>query len=201
MSDQLCGSHQDDRRETRTRQRDVAPLEGELLGRMGLLDLGIGPINIYSFWGIVWVHLVGSSIVLKMMILTPIFRNMNAWFEDASMVAGASTMAAMLRVFVPLMLPSILTVQILSVVRSLEAFEVEQILGAPAGIFVFSTWMYDQLCQTSPRYAAASATGTLMLIASLGLILLQRQYIGGRKYTSITGQFQGQVTRLGAWTR
>ncbi|HEX3243988.1 MAG TPA: ABC transporter permease subunit, partial [Chloroflexota bacterium] len=131
-------------------------LFNQLLARLGMTNLGIGPLNIYSFWGIVWVHLVGSSIALKVMILTPIFRNMNAAYEEASLVAGASTLGTMTRVFVPLMLPAILAVQILSVVRSLEAFEVEQILGTPAGIFVFSTWMYDQLYQSAPRYAAVS---------------------------------------------
>ncbi len=176
-------------------------LFNQLLARVGLTDLGIGPLNIYSFWGIVWVHLVGSSIALKVMILTPIFRNMNSAYEEASLVAGASTLGTMARVFVPLMLPAILAVQILSVVRSLEAFEVEQILGTPAGIFVFSTWMYDQLYQTNPRYAAVSATGTFMLLAALGLILLQRTYLHKRQFTTVTGQFQGQVTQLGSRAR
>jgi iron(III) transport system permease protein len=166
-----------------------------------LAQIGIGPLSIYSFWGIVWVHLVGSSIALKVMILTPIFRNMNSAYEEASLVAGASTLGTMARVFVPLMLPAILAVQILSVVRSLEAFEVEQILGTPAGIYVFSTWMYDQLYQTNPRYAAISATGTFMLLAALGLILLQRLYLHRRQFTTVTGQFQGQLTRLGGRTR
>jgi iron(III) transport system permease protein len=173
----------------------------QALAATGLTNLGIGPLNIYSFWGIVWVHLVGSSIALKVMILTPIFRNMNSAYEEASLVAGASTLGTMARVFVPLMLPAILAVQILSVVRSLEAFEVEQILGTPAGIYVFSTWMYDQLYQTNPRYAAISATGTFMLLAALGLIVLQRVYLHRRQFTTVTGQFQGQVTRLGKQTR
>lgn len=176
-------------------------LLNQLMARIGLTDLGVGPLNIYSFWGIVWVHLVGSSIALKVMILTPIFRNMNSSYEEASLVSGASTIGTMMRVFVPLMLPSILAVQILSVVRSLEAFEVEQILGTPAGIYVFSTWMYDQLYQAAPRYAAVSATGTLMLLAALALIVLQRVYLRRRRFTTVTGQYQGQVTRLGRWTQ
>jgi iron(III) transport system permease protein len=176
-------------------------LFNQLLARLGMTNLGIGPLNIYSFWGIVWVHLVGSSIALKVMILTPIFRNMNAAYEEASLVAGASTLGTMTRVFVPLMLPAILAVQILSVVRSLEAFEVEQILGTPAGIFVFSTWMYDQLYQSAPRYAAVSATGAFMLIAALALILVQRGFLQKRQFTTVTGQFQNQVTRLGPRAR
>ena len=53
--------------------------------------VGAGPFNIYSFWGIVWVHLVTGSLTVKVILLTPAFRNMNASFEEASRVAGAST--------------------------------------------------------------------------------------------------------------
>ncbi|MBM2832726.1 MAG: ABC-type Fe3+ transport system permease component, partial [Dehalococcoidia bacterium] len=67
-----------------------------VLGSLGLPPLGtdegklgVGPINIYSFWGIVWVHLVGTSIAIKVMILTPAFRNMNSAYEEASRVSGA----------------------------------------------------------------------------------------------------------------
>ena len=47
-----------------------------------------GPFNIYSFWGIVWVHVITGSLTVKVILLTPAFRNMNAAFEEASRVAG-----------------------------------------------------------------------------------------------------------------
>ena len=40
--------------------------------------VGKGPFNIYSFWGIVWVHVVTGSLTVKVILLTPAFRNMNA---------------------------------------------------------------------------------------------------------------------------
>src|SRR5262245_52038765 len=40
-----------------------------------------GPFDIYSFWGIVWVHVVTGSLTVKVILLTPAFRNMNAAFE------------------------------------------------------------------------------------------------------------------------
>ena len=35
--------------------------------------VGKGPFNIYSFWGIVWVHLVTGSLTVKVILLTPAF--------------------------------------------------------------------------------------------------------------------------------
>ena len=168
------------------------------LSALGVADVGkSGPLNIYSFWGIIWVHLMGTTIALKVMILTPTFRNMNSAFEEASRVAGASNLGTMVRIFVPLMLPAIVAITFLALLRSLEAFEIEQILGTPIGLYVFSTWIYDTLYQHIPRYDAVSALAVVMVVVAIGLIFLQRWMISSRQYTTLTGQFQGQKLRLG----
>ena len=91
--------------------------------------VGKGPFNIYSFWGIVWVHVITGSLTVKVILLTPAFRNMNASFEEASRVAGASTLRTALRITVPVMAPVILSVLLLGTMVSLQTFEVEQVLG------------------------------------------------------------------------
>ena len=119
--------------------------------------MGKGPFNIYSFWGIVWVHVVTGSLTVKVILLTPAFRNMNASFEEASRVAGASTLRTALRITVPVMAPVILSVLLLGTMVSLQTFEVEQVLGLPFRFFVFSTMIYDLLVTRVPRYDAATA--------------------------------------------
>ncbi|MSQ26828.1 MAG: iron ABC transporter permease [Dehalococcoidia bacterium] len=160
---------------------------------------GNGPFNIYSFAGIVWVHVMGTSLAVQVMILTPAFRNMNSAFEEASRISGASTMGTMVRIFIPLMMPVIVAVLMLSFLRSLEAFEIEQILGTPIGLYVFSTWIYDTLYQHIPRYDAVSALAIVMILLCTGLIFLQRRVVGKRQYTTVTGQFVSNPIRLGKW--
>lgn len=159
--------------------------------------IGVGPLNIYSFWGIVWVHLVGTSIAIKVMILTPAFRNMNSAFEEASRVSGAGNIGTLIRIFIPLMLPIIIAVEFLALLNALSAFEIEQILGTPIGLYVFSTWIYDTLYQHIPRYDAVSALAVVFVVAATGLIFMQRFLIQSRQYTTITGQFQSQKLKLG----
>ena len=89
---------------------------------------------------------------------------MNSSFEEASRVAGASTFSTALKIFLPLMLPTIVAVELLSLLRSFEAFEIERILGAPIRFFVVSTWIYDQLAQIQPRFDAVSALAVLMIL-------------------------------------
>ena len=157
------------------------------------------PFNIYSFWGIVWVHVITGSLTVKVILLTPAFRNMNAAFEEASRVAGASTLRTALRITVPVMAPAILSVLLLGTMVSLQTFEVEQVLGIPFRFFVFSTMIYDLLVTRVPRYDAATALAVVTLAAMLPLVLAQQWLTRGRRFTTITGQFQNRPHTLGRW--
>jgi iron(III) transport system permease protein len=160
---------------------------------------GKGLFDIYSFWGIVWVHIVTGSLTVKVILLTPAFRNMNTSFEEASYVAGATTLRTALRITVPVMAPVILSVLLLGTMVSLQTFEVEQVLGLPFRFFVFSTMVYDLLVTRVPRYDAATALAVLVLVAMLPLVFLQQWVSRRRRYTTVTGQFRNQPHRLGRW--
>jgi iron(III) transport system permease protein len=161
--------------------------------------VGRKPFDIYSFWGIVWVHVITGSVTVKVILLTPAFRNMNAAFEEASRVAGASTLRTAVRITVPVMAPAILSVLLLGTMVSLQTFEVEQVLGIPFRFFVFSTMIYDLLVTRVPRYDAATALAMVTLAAMLPLVLAQQWLTRGRRYTTITGQFQNRPHALGRW--
>ena len=122
---------------------------------------------------------------------------MNASFEEASRVAGASTLRTALRITVPIMAPVILSVLLLGTMVSLQTFEVEQVLGLPFRFFVFSTMIYDLLVTRVPRYDAATALAVLILAAMLPLVFAQQWLTRGRRYTTVTGQFQNQPHALG----
>jgi iron(III) transport system permease protein len=160
---------------------------------------GKGPFDIYSFWGIVWVHIVTGSLTVKVILLTPAFRNMNTAFEEASYVAGGTTLRTALRITVPVMAPVILSVLLLGTMVSMQTFEVEQVLGLPFRFFVFSTTVYDLLVTRVPRYDAATALAVLILLAMLPLVFFQQWVTRRRRYTTVTGQFRNQPHHLGRW--
>ncbi len=160
-----------------------------------------GPFNIYSFWGIVWAHIAHTSIAVKVMLLTPAFRNLDASLEEASRISGASTLGTVWRVVVPVMAPALLIVLLLSCIHSMQAFEVEAILGPPFQFFIFSTKVYRLINQEPPLFASATALSTSVLILVLPLIFLQRWMTTRRSYTTVSGQFRGGKVRLGRWRK
>ncbi|MEE9550565.1 MAG: iron ABC transporter permease [Candidatus Binatia bacterium] len=158
------------------------------------------PFNIYSFWGVVWAHLTATTLGIKVMLLTPAFRNMDAVLEESSRISGASALGTLVRIITPVMLPAILVTTILGIVRSLEAFEIELLLGVPIGLHVYSTKIHELVISEPPEFPPAMALSTAFLGILLLLMLFQRLAIGRRIYTTVTGRgFSRRLTPLGRW--
>lgn len=172
------------------------------LMNQALIDIGVmsQPIfNIYSFWGIIWAHM-GGSVSVKVMLLAPAFRNLDAVLEEASRISGAGGTRTFFRIVLPVMMPAILVTTILGMIRSLEAFEIELLLGTPIGLQVYSTKIHELVTWEPPQFAPAMALSTMFLGVLLLMVALQRRYIGKRNYETVTGRgFSMRSTPLGRW--
>lgn len=183
-------------------------------GWMLLLDPSTGLINswlrqlplvsglnfdIYSFAGIIWVHLVSNGISTKVMLMTPAFRRMDASMEEASRMSGASALTTMMRITVPAMTPVIVVVFLLSVIRIFSSFEIELLLGVPWSFYVYSTKIVDLARQEPPLVNQAAALGSVILVFLAAFIPIQRRLITRRQFTTVTGQFKPKIIDLGAW--
>jgi iron(III) transport system permease protein len=160
---------------------------------------GSGPFDIFSWWGIVFAHLVTTAISAKVMLMTPAFRNLDGAIEEAALVAGDRVLSMLRRIVVPVMAPTLLVTLLLSIVKSLESFEIELVLGTPKRIDVYSTQIYRMIRSDPPEFSAAAAMGVTMIGALLLLSLLQHRMLAGRSYATIGGKPQGRTIPLGAW--
>ncbi|HEY2988875.1 MAG TPA: iron ABC transporter permease [Candidatus Binatia bacterium] len=157
------------------------------------------PFNIYSFWGIVWAHLTTSTIAVEVMLFTPAFRNMDATLEEASLVSGAGILRTLRRIVIPIMTPVVGVVLLLAVVHSLQAFELELILGFPFRFYVFSTQIHWLLNQQPPQFSSATALSSVILFVMVPLIILQRRTVARRDYATVGGRYKGHRQSLGKW--
>jgi iron(III) transport system permease protein len=157
--------------------------------------------NPYSFWGIVWVHTSTGGIWFKVMLLVPVFRRLGATLEEAARVAGANTATMLWRVTLPVLSPMILAVSVLSFIRGLQSFNTELLLGTPAGIYVYSTKIYDFLNRQPRAYGEATALGSVFLLVLAILLFFYWKYLSGnRKFTVVTGQGYSTLrVKLGKW--
>jgi iron(III) transport system permease protein len=169
------------------------------LTKLPFIDIDKGPFNIFSIWGIVWVKLMGNTIAIKVMLLTPAFRNMDAALEEAGRVSGASNLRTALRITLPLMISPMALVFGLQLLRIFQSFETELLVGTPFNFFVFSTRVYDLVRGDAPNYGEATALASITLLVIALIIPVQRWIIQRRRYTTITGQFRPGLIDLGPW--
>ncbi len=174
--------------------------------QMGLVNtllhkaIGVAPFNIYSFWGITWVHLASYALYYPVVLLLPFFRRMAPALEESARTSGANYAQTLIRVTAPILAPAVLGVGILAFVRSLESFEVELVLGLPAKLYVYSTLIYDLTREQPPLYGQATVLGLTFLLLLLGLALLLQSYLRGRNFATVTGRgFSTTRSSLGSW--
>ena len=152
-----------------------------------------GPIfSIYSIPGILWVHITLSTIPVMVILLAPALRQLDAANEEAADIAGAPVRTTLLRITIPLVAPAILTATVAGFIRSLEVFEVEQILGTPSNIFVYATRIYDLISWEPPQINQAMALSALFL----GFLL-----IVAMAYQHLLGRFSARVAASGKGAR
>jgi len=174
---------------------------------LGLLNVALeklpfideGPFNIFSISGIVWANLMGNGIAIKVMLLTPAFRNMDASMEEAARVSGASDLRTMLRVTLPLMASPMMLVFALQLLRMFQSFEIEQLLGVPFDFYVYSTMIFDMVRQEPPLYGQATSLASITLLVVALIIPMQRWILNRRNYATITGSFKPGLVNLGKW--
>jgi iron(III) transport system permease protein len=186
-----------------------------MMGWVLLLDKNYGLLNvlaqklpfitepvfsIYSIPGIMWVHLSLTTIPIMVILLAPAFRQLDAAYEEAAEMSGAGPLTAFRRVTLPLLAPAILTAFIAGLIRSLETFEVEQLLGVPANIYVYATRIFEMISREPPLFPQALALSTLFLAILFVLSGFYQLYLrrAGNRAT-ITGKGGRLQSRKRAW--
>jgi iron(III) transport system permease protein len=162
------------------------------------LGAGDGPFNINSFWGIIWTHISASTVPLMTILLIPSFKRMGSVMEESAQTCGASRWRTAWHVTIPLMTPALIGAALLGFINSLKAFEIELVLGAPIGLRVFSTQIYDWTLHAPPNYGAATALGIVFIPIMVLLAVGQRIAIKRRSYITVSAHtFKDEPLRLG----
>lgn len=179
-----------------------------LLGpKAGILNAAVAAItgtlllNIFSMGGMILVESFLWIPLVFLLMATP-FRSMDPSLEEAATASGSSGWQVFKRVTLPLALPSVLAVLILTFIRSLEAFEIPALIGIPAGIEVLTTKIYLQIKGgLIPRYGEASAYSLILIVVvALGLVPYYQITSKTYRFTTISGKaYRPHRIDLGQW--
>ena len=146
------------------------------------------PFNIYSISGILWVHVTASSIPIMVVMLAPAIRQLDSSFEEVARVCGANPFTVFRHITFPILAPAILTGALAGFIKSLEAFEVERLLGRPVNIHVYSTRIYDFVSLEPPNFPAAMALSTFVLLVLLVIAVAYQRISLRFDYATVLGR-------------
>lgn len=174
----------------------VAPYSGLLqTAAQDLFGVSLGWINIYSRGGVIWVLSLFYTPYVYLLVLAPL-RQMDATLEDAARVHGASFWSALRWITLPLLQPALMSSALIVFVTSAGLFDVPLALAATKGIRMVPTEIFSAVSYPSDL-GRASAYGILITIGTIGMTLIQRRYLGRRRYITVTGKaYRARPLRL-----
>ncbi|HEX9788624.1 MAG TPA: iron ABC transporter permease [Candidatus Binatia bacterium] len=155
--------------------------------------------NIFTMPGLIFVMALYSFPYVFSMIAN-VCELISSDLEDAAEILGANKWRTALTVTLPLALPALIGGFILAFLHSLSLFGAPAILGLPAGVHTITTQIWA-LFQYPPRLDLAAAFSVPLLLATMGLIALQKKILGRKGYSTVGGKgTQRRLIRLG-WGR
>jgi iron(III) transport system permease protein len=156
--------------------------------RSGILNMatdqlfGIRPLDVFTLPGMIWVEGINLSPLCYLLMLAA-FHSMDLTLEEAAFSSGARLPLVLRKITFPLMKPALLAATLLTIVRTLEGFEVPALLGIPGGIWVFASRIWEEVTGFPPNIGVACAYGSMVMLVAMALTALQRYYVslGGEK--------------------
>ena len=171
-----------------------------MLGRSGYVTqflveyLGFSSNWLYGFTGIVIAHTLALT-PMSFMILEGALKSVHPSIEEASYTLRANRYQTFFNIIFPLLKPALGNSFLVVAIQSLADFSTPLVLG---GSFdVISSQIYFFIAGSQLDYASASTLGSLLLIFSLSIFIIQYLWIGNRSYVTVSGKsYRGDVQDL-----
>ena len=126
-------------------------------------------LNIYSFWGMVWVQALEMT-PLAYLLMSAAMQSIDPRLEEASAIAGAGTWPTFRRVTLPLIVPAAAAAALLLFIQTIESFEVPLLLGGRARMAVYTTQVYFNTSRMPTDWGLSSTYSIVLLFLSMALL-------------------------------
>lgn len=172
-----------------------------MLGRSGYVteflstNFGFSSHNwLYGFNGIAIAQILAFA-PISFMILDGALKSVHPSIEEASYTLRANRYQTFYQIIFPLLRPALANSFLIVFIQSLADFSNPLVLG---GSFdVIATQIYFYIAGSQLDYASASTLGSMLLIFSLAIFIIQYIWIGNRSYVTVSGKsYRGDVQEL-----
>lgn len=167
----------------------------------GVLNQWFGlNLNIYSFWGLVWVE-VSFLFTFVLLSALNILDRMDSSLEEAARLSGASGLRVFLDIALPILKPAMISGFLLSFLATAASFGVPALIGGPARIYLMTTQIYTyQRMGTLQGMQMSIAVSVLLGISTLILLYSAQMFFGRNKNYTVGGKSsRASLVPLSRW--
>lgn len=155
----------------------------------GVLNQWFGlQLNIYSFWGLVWIE---TSFLFTFVLLSALtlLDKMDSSLEEAARLSGASGFRVFFDIALPILKPAILSGFMLSFLATAASFGVPALIGGPARLYLLTTQIFTfQRMGTEQGLQMSLALSALLGIGTLGLLYFTQIFFGQSQNYTVGGK-------------
>lgn len=158
-----------------------------LFGQRGFVThslLGIPDANVYGFFGLAIVQIL-TFFPVAYLVMAGLMRQIDPAYEEAARNLGASRFGTFKTVLLPLLLPGIANSFLLVFIQSVADFGNAMVIGGN-----FTTLAVKTYLQAMGNYdiKGGTALATVLLTISILMFVVQKYWLGGRSYVTVTGK-------------
>jgi iron(III) transport system permease protein len=172
-----------------------------LLAHAGV-HLSSGPLNIYTWYGLIFTYAV-YLVPFAYLMISNGFQAMDPALDEAARTSGASVWKTFVRVSLPSQVPALGSAVLLLLTMGFALFSLPVIIGTPANISVLPVLIVDDVTQAYPVDLVSAVGRSLLLVVIVGgAWYLQRRLLGrrGQAYATISGKSSRvSAVRMGLW--
>jgi iron(III) transport system permease protein len=161
---------------------------------------GEGPVNIHSWYGIIFVYTI-YQVPYVFMVVSAGLRNTDPALEEQSRMSGAGPWRTLRRVSLPAVRPSLGAAALLMVWTGFGLFSIPAILAPQAGLDILSVRVVQLLSFTYPPETGVAVALNLVVMVVVTLVwYLQTRLLRSTRTAGIGGKgARHRATRLGRW--
>jgi len=145
--------------------------------------------NIYSFTGMVLA--MGLNLTpVSYFLISPAFSLIDRTLVDMSRVYSGGLLRTAYRIYLPILLPSVVSSYMYTFIICIEAFDTPAIIGIPSGIYVLTTTIYKKMVSdVPPDYGGATAYAIFLTgLASLAIWSYRNIISRAERFRALSGR-------------
>ena len=159
----------------------------------------VGPLNIYTLPGMIWV-LTCFYFPYAFITISRAMEKMDPSLEEASRISGASPLLTVGKITLPMMTPSLIAGALLVFVSAASCYGIPSIIGAPGKVHTVTTRIIEYYGRGTQGLNDATGLAVFLMLMALVILYSSDFLLARKQYITVSGKStRPNIVDLRSW--